>query len=262
MGKLSKRAAIEGAIGVIRRSAPRAVAPPGQFTSGSDELCGGRRPASRRVCLARLLLPAVRAYEQMTTQGFDRRAAPSPARSRPFTSRAAITCMPRDISGGGSSLGTVASRICRVVGLSSCPWFGVVLAGASSKPLNLLQPHAPAPHLVTKVQRDECGVHGDLQLACVVLPRLESWHRLHGCAQRIWVSSCVERSKPQLHRHRRRVPRACTLTWEHAKVHPTVIIASFAYLRCRRSSGCRCARFALPRVAPRPLRPPACLPVA
>ena len=37
-----------------------------------------------------------------------------------YTLRAAINCMPRDISGGGSSFGTAASCSCRVAGFIIC----------------------------------------------------------------------------------------------------------------------------------------------
>jgi len=41
------------AASAIHRAAPCAVVPPGRLTPGTDELCSGRRLASRRVCCAR-----------------------------------------------------------------------------------------------------------------------------------------------------------------------------------------------------------------
>ena len=56
-GLLTTRAAIEVAIGVIRRPAPCAKAFQGPFTHGTGELCSSSRLASRRVCPARFLSP-------------------------------------------------------------------------------------------------------------------------------------------------------------------------------------------------------------
>ena len=117
IARLGSRAAATGA---IHRAAPCSKAPPGQFTPGTDELCSGRRLTSRRVCCARFLSPSA----VCTPAGDDVRIrsphCPSLARFRPCTLRAAINCMPRDISGGGSSFGTAASCTCRVVGFIIC----------------------------------------------------------------------------------------------------------------------------------------------
>jgi hypothetical protein len=112
---LGSRAAATGA---IHRAAPCSKAPPGQFTPGTDELCSGRRLTSRRVCCARFLSPSA----VCTPANDDTRTRPSRcpslASTRPCTLRAAINRMPRAISGGGSSFGTAASCISRVMGSS------------------------------------------------------------------------------------------------------------------------------------------------
>jgi len=100
----------------IHRAAPCAVAPPGQFTCGTDELCSGRRPASRHGCCARFLSPSAVCTPANDDTRTQPPRCPGLASIRPCTLRAAINCMPRDISGGGSSFGTAASCTCRVVG--------------------------------------------------------------------------------------------------------------------------------------------------
>ena len=113
IARLGSRAAETGA---IHRAAPCSKAPPGRFTAGTDKQCSGRRLASRRVCCARFLSPSA----VCTPANDDTRTRPSRcfslASTRPCTLRAAINCMPRDISGGGSSFGAAASCTCRVVG--------------------------------------------------------------------------------------------------------------------------------------------------
>ena len=101
-----------------------AVAPPGRFTRGTDELCGGRHSASRHGCCTRCISPSA----VCTTANDDTRTRPSRCPSlasiRPCTLRATVNCMPRDISGGGSSFGTAASCTCRVVGFIICQMQG------------------------------------------------------------------------------------------------------------------------------------------
>ena len=114
IARLGSRAAATGA---IHRAAPCSKAPPGQFTPGTDVQCSGRRLASRHGCCARFLSPSA----VCTPANDDTRTRPSRcpglASTRPCTLRAAINCMPRDISGGESSFGTAASCGCRVVGV-------------------------------------------------------------------------------------------------------------------------------------------------
>ena len=99
-----------------------AVAPPGLFTCGTDALriCGGKRPARRHGCCARFLSPSA----VCTPANDDTRTrsprCPSPASSRPCTSRTASYGMPRDTADGASSFETAASCICRVVGFIIC----------------------------------------------------------------------------------------------------------------------------------------------
>ena len=116
MGDIARLGSRAAATGAIHRAAPCSKAPPGRFTPGTDEQCSGRRLASRRVCCARFLSPSA----VCTPANDDTRTRPSRcprlASTRPCTMRAAINCMPRDISGGESSFGTAASCGCRVVG--------------------------------------------------------------------------------------------------------------------------------------------------
>ena len=114
--ELHDRAAGAAATDAIHRAAPCAVAPPGQFTCGTDELCGGRRPASRHGCCARFLSPSAVCTPANDDTRTQLPRCPGLASIRPCTLRVAINCMPRDISGGGSSFGTAASCTCRVVG--------------------------------------------------------------------------------------------------------------------------------------------------
>ena len=71
-------------------AAPCAIVLPGPFTSGTAELCSGRRLASHRVCCARLLTPSA----VCTPADDDTRTrsprCPNPASSRPCTLRAAV----------------------------------------------------------------------------------------------------------------------------------------------------------------------------
>ena len=103
------------AAGAIHRVEPGAVAPPGRFTHGTDELCSGRRLASRRVCCARSISHGAVCIPPDDHTRIRSPCCPSPARGRPRTSRAASYGMPRAIAGGGISFGTAASCICRVV---------------------------------------------------------------------------------------------------------------------------------------------------
>ena len=121
IGRLGSRAAATDA---IHRAALCAVGSPGRFSPGTNELCSGRRPASRRVCCARLLSPSAvctPADDDIRTRS---PCCPIPISSRPCTLRTAVCGMPQDISGGGSRFGAAASCICRVVGISSCPGAG------------------------------------------------------------------------------------------------------------------------------------------
>ena len=104
------------AAGAIHRVEPGAVAPPGRFTYGTDELCSGRRLASRRVCCARSISHGAVCIPPDDHTRIRSPCCPSPARGRPRTSRAASYGMPRAIAGGKSSFGTAASCICCVVG--------------------------------------------------------------------------------------------------------------------------------------------------
>ena len=120
IARLGSRAAATDA---ICGAAPCAIVLPGPFTPpGTAELCSGRRLASRRVCCARLLSPSA----VCTPAGDDTRTrsprCPNPASSRPCTLRAAIYDILRGIFGGGSSLETAASCICRVAGVIQLSW--------------------------------------------------------------------------------------------------------------------------------------------
>jgi hypothetical protein len=116
MGDIARLGSRAAATGVIHRAEPCSKAPPGQFTPGTDEQCSGRRLTSRRVCCARFLSPSAVCTPANDDTRTQPPRCPGLASIRPCTLRAAINCMPRDISGGGSSFGTAASCTCRVVG--------------------------------------------------------------------------------------------------------------------------------------------------
>ena len=91
--------------------------PPGQFALETDELCSGRRLASCLSCMLRPIIISGRRVHPANDHTRNRQSrCPSPASSRPCTSRAASYGMSRAIADGGSSFGTAASCICRVVG--------------------------------------------------------------------------------------------------------------------------------------------------
>ena len=112
MGGIARSSSRAAATDTIHRVAPCAVAPPGPFTSRSDELCSSMRLVSRSVCCSRLTSPSA-----VCTAAADHRRTrpsrcPSPASIHPCTSHTASYGMPQAIAGGGSSPGTAASCIC------------------------------------------------------------------------------------------------------------------------------------------------------
>jgi len=74
-----------------------------------------RRLASLHVCCARLISRGAVCIATDDHTRIRSSRCPNPVSSRPCTSLAATCGMPRPIAGGGSSSGTAASCICRVV---------------------------------------------------------------------------------------------------------------------------------------------------
>ena len=124
MEEITRSSSRAAATVAIRGAASCAVALAGRFTCGTDELCGGRRPASRHGCCARFLSPSAVCTPANDDTRTRSSRCPSLASIRPCTLRAAINCMPRDISGGGSSFGAAASCTCCVVGFIICQMQG------------------------------------------------------------------------------------------------------------------------------------------
>ena len=98
---------------------PRSKALRGPFTPGTDEVCRTRRERKPERAPRPINIPERRVHTSKCCHKHLAAALPQSGEPPPCSSRAAICCMPRAISGGGSCLGAaVPHQPCRWVSKS------------------------------------------------------------------------------------------------------------------------------------------------